>query len=110
MRRYSPIANGCTSGRATRYGAVELAAGYNFIKNRDIPAGDTGAVCAPALGSIPTGKHVTRCDLSYATAGVNYSPNYNVRFMLDYYYATFDLGNAGKDRPRAVNARLQVWF
>jgi phosphate-selective porin OprO/OprP len=92
------------------YGAIELALGYNFIKNRDLPAGDAGAVCAPALGSIPVGTHITRCDLSYATAGINYSPNYYVRFMLDYYVATFDLGNAGKDRPRAVNARLQMWF
>jgi phosphate-selective porin OprO/OprP len=92
------------------YGAVEVAVGYNFIKNRDIPAGDTGAVCAPALGSIPAGSHITRCELSYITAGINYSPNYNVRFMLDYNYATFDLGNAGKDRPKAVNGRFQIWF
>ena len=91
-------------------GAVELALGYNFIKNRDIPAGDTGAVCAPALGSIPAGSHITRCELSYVTAGVNYSPNTNVRFMVDYTVATFDLGNAGKDRPKAVNGRFQIWF
>lgn len=92
------------------YGMVELALGYNFLKNRNIPAADTAAVCAPALGSIPAGTHITRCDLSYFTAGVNYSPNYNLRFMLDYYDGTFDLGNAGRDRPRAVNARMQVWF
>ncbi|MDR3419124.1 MAG: porin [Nevskia sp.] len=95
------------------YGAVELALGYNFIKNHDIPAKDvgaSGAACAPALGSIPKGSTITKCDISYITAGVNYYVNSNVRFMLDYYYGTFDLGNAGKDLPKAINARFQIVF
>ena len=92
------------------WGALELAVGYNFIRNRDIPPGDTGAVCAPALGAIPAGSRITRCDLSYWTAGINYYANANVRLMLDYYAGTFDLGEAGRDRPKAVNTRMQIWF
>jgi phosphate-selective porin OprO and OprP len=91
------------------FGAVEVALGYNFIKNRDIPSGDT-SVCKPSLGSIPTGTTITKCDLSFVSAGVNYYVNNNVQFMLDYYYGDYDIGNAGTDRPKAVNARMQIWF
>lgn len=91
------------------FGAVEVAVGYNFAKNRDIPAGDT-SVCKPALGAIPAGSTITKCDLSYLTAGVNYYINPNVQVDLDYYYATFDLGAAGKDEPKAINARFQLNF
>jgi phosphate-selective porin OprO/OprP len=91
------------------YGAVEVALGYNFIKNRDIPAGDT-AVCKPSLGSIPTGSTITKCDLSFITAGVNYYVNPNVQFMLDYDYGIYNIGAAGKDQPKAVNARFQIYF
>jgi phosphate-selective porin OprO and OprP len=110
-KRYDTKIASYTSPKPSHsYGAIELAAGYNFIKNRDIPANDTGAVCAPAVGAIPAHSHITKCDLSYATFGVNYYPNYYIRFMVDYYDGAFDLGNAGKDRPRAVNARMQIWF
>ncbi len=91
------------------FGAVELAAGYNFIKNRDIPSGDT-AVCKPALGAIPTGTTITKCDLSFVTVGLNYYFNPSIMFKLDYYQAVFDLGDAGKDQPKAVNARFQAYF
>jgi phosphate-selective porin OprO/OprP len=91
------------------YGAVEVALRYDFIRNRDLPAKDT-TVCAPAVGAIPKGSTITKCDISTLDAGVNYYVNPNVRFMLDYYYGTFDLGSAGKDRPKAVNARFQIAF
>ncbi len=110
-RRYdTTIASYASPKPAHGYGAVEVAVGYNFIRNRDVPAGDTGAVCAPSAGSIPSGTRITKCDLSYITAGVNFYANSNVRLMLDYYYGTFDIGNAGMDTPRAINARLQIAF
>ncbi len=95
------------------YGAVEVALGYNFIKNRDIPAGDTSTtygVCKPSLGSIAAGRTISRCDLSFITAGANYYVNSNVQFSLDYYRGDFNTGNGGKDLPKAVNARMQVNF
>jgi phosphate-selective porin OprO/OprP len=104
------IASYATPKPLHSYGALELALGYNFIKNRDLPAANTGSVCGPAAGKIRSGTVIDKCDLSYLTAGVNYYPNANVRFMIDYYYGTFDLGNAGKDIPKAVNARLQIAF
>lgn len=110
-KRYdTTIASYATPRPLHDYGALEVALGYNFIKNRDIPANDTGAVCAPAVGTIQAGATITKCDLSYITAGINYYANSNVRFMLDYYYGVFDLGNAGKDIPKAVNARFQIAF
>ena len=92
------------------YGAVELALGYNFLKDRDIPSGDTSGVCKPATGAIPSGTTITKCDLSFLTAGVNYYFNPNVQVSLDYYYGIYDLGDAGKDLPKAVNARFQINF
>jgi phosphate-selective porin OprO and OprP len=91
------------------YGAVELAVGYNFVKNRDLPAGNT-SVCKPSLGTIPTGTTITRCDVSYFVAGVNYHVNNNVKFMLNYDYGVYDAGAAGKDEPKAINARMQISF
>ena len=90
------------------YGAVELALGYNFIKNRDIPAGDTTGVCKPALGTVTA--DITKCDVTFFTAGVNYYVNSNVQFALDYDYGIYNIGAAGKDEPKAVNARFQVNF
>ncbi|MBL6751358.1 MAG: hypothetical protein ISP90_12595 [Nevskia sp.] len=91
------------------YGAVEVAVRYDYIRNRNLPANDT-KTCAPAIGSIRAGSFITKCSISSLDAGVNYYINPNVRFMLDYYHGTFDLGNAGKDKPDAVNARFQIAF
>jgi phosphate-selective porin len=66
------IASYATPKPLHSYGALELALGYNFIKNHDLPGKDTGAVCAPAVGKIPAGTVIDKCDLSYLTAGVNY--------------------------------------
>ena len=90
------------------YGAVEVALSYNFIKNRDIPAGDTTGVCKPALGTVTA--DITKCDVTFYTAAVNYYVNSNVQFDLDYVYGIYDIGAAGKDSPKAVNARFQVNF
>ena len=107
-KRYEPtIASYTTPKPLHPYGALEFVAGFNFEKNHDI--GD-GTPCAPAVGKIATGSTITKCDLSYYTAGVNYYANSSVRFMLDYYYGVYDLGNAGSDRPKAVNARFQIVF
>jgi phosphate-selective porin OprO/OprP len=91
------------------FGAVEVALGYNFIKNRDLPADDT-SVCKPSLGAIKSGRTISRCDLTSVTAGVNYYANRNIQFSLDYYYGDFNTGNAGKNLPKAVNARMQLNF
>jgi len=90
------------------YGAVEVALSYNFIKNRDIPAGDTTGVCKPALGTVTA--DITKCDVTFYTAAVNYYVNSNVQFDLDYVYGIYDIGAAGKDEPKAVNARFQINF
>lgn len=95
------------------FGAIEVALGYDTIANTSLPKGDTGATgaaCAPALGSIPKGTTITRCQISYGIAGINYYANSNMRFMLDYNYGVFNLGDAGKDIPRALNARFQLAF
>mgnify|MGYP002775556507 CR=1 FL=1 len=63
-----------------------------------------------AVGAIKAGTTIDRCDLSYATFGINYYVNPGVRFMLDYYRGDLDLGNAGHDRPQAVDARVQIVF
>jgi len=113
-KRYdTSVATYATPKPLHSYGAVELALGYNNIVNHSIPQNDvgaSGATCAPSLGAIPKGTTITKCELSYITAGVNYYANANVRFMLDYYYGTFNLGDAGKDIPKAVNARFQIAF
>ena len=91
------------------YGAVELAARYDFIENRDLPAGNT-TVCAPAVGKIPAGTVIDKCAISTVTLGVNYYVNPYVRLTLDYDIAKFDLGAAGTDKPKALNARFQMAF
>jgi phosphate-selective porin OprO and OprP len=91
------------------YGAVELAVGYDQIANTGLGAGTT-TYCTPALGTIAKGTTITKCEISYVTAGVNYYANSSVRFMLDYYYGDFNLGDAGKDTPKAINARFQIAF
>jgi phosphate-selective porin OprO/OprP len=91
------------------FGALEIATRYDRIENRDLQTGNT-TVCAPAVGTIPTGTTITRCAISSVTAGVNYYVNRNVRFMLDYSLGKYDLGAAGTDKPGAVNARFQIAF
>jgi phosphate-selective porin OprO/OprP len=109
-KRYDQsIASYATPKPLHEYGALELVAGYDSIRNRNIPPKDT-SVCAPAAGAIPSGHDITKCELHYYTAGLTYYANTNVRFMLDYYYGTFDLGNSGSDRPKSINARMQLAF
>ncbi len=91
------------------YGALELAARYDFIKNHDLPAGNT-TVCKPAVGVIPAGTTINNCSISTLSFGVNYYLNSAVRLMLDYNRAQFDLGSAGKDKPDSINARFQLAF
>lgn len=110
-KRYdTTIASYATPKPIHSYGAVELALGWNQMSNTTLNGGSTTSYCTPALGSIPKGSAITKCELSYATAGVNYYVNANVRFMLDYYYGDFNLGAAGKDLPKAINARFQIAF
>jgi phosphate-selective porin OprO/OprP len=91
------------------YGALEVAVRYDRIDNRDLNSGNI-SVCTPAVGSIPTGTHITECSISSITAGINYYINRNVRMMLDYTHGRFDLGQAGSDEPTAINARFQIAF
>jgi phosphate-selective porin OprO/OprP len=91
------------------FGAIELAARYDFIRNRDLPEDNT-VVCKPALGTIKKGEYIDKCDISELTFGVNYYFNPAVRLMIDYAIGEVDLGSAGEDKPDALNARLQLVF
>jgi len=109
-RGYDPsIATSIAPKPQHTFGAVELAARYDFIRNRDLPKGDT-TVCAPAVGKIPAGSTIDKCAISTITVGLNYYVNSSVKFMVDYDFGKFDLGSAGADKPDALNARFQLVF
>jgi len=91
------------------YGALEVAARYDFIQNHDLPNNNT-TVCKPTVGAITTGSTITKCTISTITLGLNYYINSYIRVALDYDIGKFDLGAAGKDQPEAINARFQLSF
>lgn len=78
------------------FGAVELVAQYNTIKNKD----NFGAC----------GGTATACKVGNLTFGVNYYVASNVRFMLNYIIGSNDHGAAGKDKPKTLAARAQIAF
>jgi phosphate-selective porin OprO/OprP len=94
------------------YGALELAARYDYARNRSLPAGNTKlcAPTAPAGFTPPADTAIDSCKLSSLALGVNYTVNPAVRFMLDYTLGEVDLGGAGKDRPKALSGRMQLVF
>jgi phosphate-selective porin OprO/OprP len=76
------------------FGAIELAARYDYAENKDIGCGAAGA---------------TQCEATSITLGANYYLNPNVRFMLNYIMGELDSGTA-KDKPNAITARAQFSF
>jgi len=87
------------------YGAVELVARYEVIENDDTA---TGAANGCSITGVASGSY-QKCDISQITLGANWYVNPNVRFMLNYYLATADVG-AGKDEPEAISMRAQFGF
>lgn len=97
-------------------GAFELAARYEVSENKDEDA--TNAICTITTG---LGSNITqaampvtyadKCRATTATVGLNWYVNPNVRYMLNYYMGTADLGGtAGKDTPTAISLRTQFAF
>lgn len=91
------------------WGAVELAAGYNHISNNDFATGDVGNCHRGDSAAYPHSK-INQCKVSSFTAAVNYYPNANVRFTLEYQRGDAVLGDvdALKDQPYTVQARAQL--
>ncbi len=87
------------------FGAVELAARYEASENSST---DTAAANGCALGGVAAASY-QKCQGSQITLGANWYVNPNVRFMLNYYIATADVGS-GKDEPDAISARAQMSF
>jgi len=87
------------------YGAIELVARYEASENSDTT---TAAANGCSLGGVAAGSYQT-CEGSQITLGANWYVNPNVRFMLNYYLASADVGS-GKDEPEAISARAQFGF
>jgi phosphate-selective porin OprO/OprP len=91
------------------WGALELAARYSVVDLNDGPAGLT----CPSSGTITA---VCGGDQTVYSIGVNYYPNLNMRFMLDYEHANVDIpskigGPSTKGASfDAVAARTQINF
>lgn len=88
-----------------KWGAVEIAARYNFTENKD-----QNLVANPCV----TGTSL--CQVQSITLGVNWYVKPNTRFMLNYYIAEADIGNAGPgtpdrtDSPSVISFRTQYSF
>lgn len=87
------------------YGALELVARYEVIENNETT---TAAANGCSITGVAAGSY-QKCDVSQITLGANWYVNPNVRFMLNYYLATADVG-AGKDEPEAISVRAQFGF
>lgn len=87
------------------YGALELVARYEVIENDETK---TAAANGCSISGVAAGSY-QKCDVSQITLGANWYVNPNVRFMLNYYLATADVG-AGKDEPEAISVRAQFGF
>jgi len=93
------------------YGALEVAARYDYARND----GHGGSFVGMSEAGIASGKDaagdvVTQDSVSLITAGVNYYPNPAVRFMFNFTHGEAKLGNAGKDSPNSVGLRAQLVF
>lgn len=89
------------------YGAWELALRFEFIESDDEDAANS--LCA--VSGLSGAATADQCEVDHLTAGVNWYVNPNVRFMLNYYTASADLGGtADKDEPDAVSLRTQLSF
>lgn len=87
------------------FGAVEALVRYESSKNDETT---TAAARGCALGGVAAGSY-QKCEGSQLTLGANWYVNPNVRFMLNYYLASADVG-AGKDEPEAISVRAQMSF
>lgn len=87
------------------YGAIEAVVRYEASENEDTA---TAAANGCSLGGVAAGSY-QKCEGSQITVGGNWYVNPNVRFMLNYYIATADVG-AGKDEPDAISVRAQMSF
>lgn len=113
-RRYSPLTGAYgsvipdhnLSFASGGWGAVELAARYSIVDLNDGPSGISCSSVAVVCG----GKQTVY------SLGVNYYPNLNMRFMLDYEHADIDVpGTSGGPSTKgasfdAVAARAQYNF
>ena len=88
-------------------GAFELVARIDTAKNDDLPAGGCTVATTPVSAAL-TGSDA--CKATSLTAGLNWYPNPNVRFMFNWIKGKADAGAAGKDEPTAYVARAQVSF
>lgn len=87
------------------FGAVEAVVRYESSKNDETT---TAAARGCALGGVAAGSY-QKCEGSQITIGANWYVNPNVRFMLNYYLASADVGS-GKDEPEGISARAQMSF
>lgn len=87
------------------YGAIEAVVRFEASENEDTA---TAAANGCSLGGVAAGSF-QKCEGSQITVGGNWYVNPNVRFMLNYYIATADVG-AGKDEPDAISVRAQMSF
>lgn len=93
------------------YGAWEAVVRYESIENKD--ESETNNLCA--VSGLATGSAgnaaASQCEIEQLTLGLNWYVNPNVRFLLNYYMPTTDLGGTeGKDEPDAATLRTQFSF
>lgn len=88
------------------YGAWEAVARYESIENKDESV--TNSLCS--VTGLSGAEVATQCEVEQITLGVNWYVNPNVRFLLNYYLPTADLGAAGEDEPDAATLRTQLSF
>lgn len=88
-----------------KWGAVEVAARYNFVENKD-----------QSLTANPCATGTSECQVQSITLGVNWYVKPNARVMLNYYLAEADIGNTGigtpdrTDSPSVISFRTQYSF
>ncbi|MDV6345626.1 porin [Nitrosomonas sp. Is37] len=88
-----------------KLGALELAARYDFAENIN-----------QSLSADPCKTGTSKCQAQVITLGINWYPYQNIRFMLNYYLAEANIGDAGsgtptrKDNPSVLSFRTQLSF
>jgi len=88
-----------------KWGAVEIAARYDAIENRD-----------QSLVADPCGTGTSKCRTQVLTLGLNWYVRKGVRLMLNYYLTKNAIGNAGPgtpnrtDTPSVISFRTQLNF
>src|SRR6185437_14784246 len=121
-RRYAPASGGYTGVYPDRplslapgggWGAIEIAARFSTVNLND---GTNGAACSTTATAVAPAVNFCAGSQTVYSVGLNYYPNYNMKFMLEYEHGIINIPSViGGPNTKgatldAIAARTQIMF